>query len=471
MNNQSIYQNKNQNKKLKYISSDCGSGKTYQLIQKTKNSSDNVIIVQGTQKLCNQTYTDFADKELVKLLISNEVLNVYDSVVDFLLNPTHRVLIICDITFLQIKDISLLKNWKIYLDDVVSFHQFKNVNTEQKYLVENHLFDSYEAVGINHITAKPVTDFDDEVIAAAAGVFKFVKRYDHFLFNSGFFEKIGATDQYKKSKDQLQIMSWVNVQRFIGLDITFMAHDFENTLIYLASPDSFEVTTLSGLRTRDISVEKRMRVHYFSDIPLTRSLRDNSPEQFEKVLEWINTNVNKFIFTCNSDQPSDLLNGTYIAPKSRGDNEYQDFHIAVWLASMKPSNIEAKQVDLMFKINRTQITQAREYEELYQFVQRTSLRKYECDNVVDIYVFDKQQALSLSSSPIFIDLEIEVSNSVGGEIFEPLNMSNSEKQAFKRVKNFKTKDEFDMWMNKKAQAAMDSRVRTHFYSKWNSINK
>ncbi|CQI92615.1 Uncharacterised protein [Yersinia rohdei] len=452
---------------FKFVSSDCGSGKTYKLIQKTKASTEKVIIVQGTQKLCNQTYNDFADPIMVKLIISDEVQNVYDSVVDFLLNPSHRVLILCDVTFLQIKDISLLKSWKIYLDDVVSFHKFKNVNTEQKELVEKHLFHSYEGVSDNHVTAKPVTDFDDEVVAGAAGVFKFVKQYDYFLFNAGFFEKIGATDQYKRTKDQLQVMSWVNLNRFSSLDITFMAHDFENTLMFLSSPESFEATTLSGLRSRSKPVEQRMRVHYFSDVPLTRSLRDNSPEQFEKVLTWVNANVPKYIFTLNSDQSKDALNGTYITPKSRGDNEYQDYNAAVWLASMKPSNIEVKQVELMFKINRHQITQAREYEELYQFVQRTALRNFESDEEVDVYVFDKQQALSLSNNPFFIDLGIEVTNSVKvGSTFEPLHMTNSEKQAYKRIKNFTTKGSFDSWMNKKSQLSMSNRVREHFYSKW-----
>lgn len=457
--------NKTIYKKLKYITADCGAGKTFQLIQQVKSCTEKFIIVQGTQKLCKQTYDDINDSSLAKIIISDEVSNVYESVVEFLMNTTHRVLIVCDVTFLQIKDTTLLKNWKIFLDDVVNFHNFKNINTEQKGLVEDHIFHSFEAIGNNHVTAKPVYDFSDEIVESAAGVFNFVKQYDYFLFNAGFFEKVGATDSYKKTKDQLQIMSWVNLNRFIGLDITFMAHDFEKTLVYLSSPESFEQAYFPSLRSRSKPLQERMRVFYFSHIPLTRSLRENSPEQFEKVIAWINDNVTDYIFTVNSDQNTKILNGKYLKPKSRGINDYINVSNAVWLASMKPSRLEQRQVELMFNITSQQITNSREYEELYQFVQRTALRHYESDSIVNVYVFDKEQAHSLSDNPTFIDLGIEVSNSS----FEPLNMTNTEKQAFKRIKNFSTKEEFDKWMNKKSQLAMSDRVRGHFISKWNAL--
>ncbi|CNE94994.1 DEAD/DEAH box helicase family protein [Yersinia enterocolitica] len=460
---------------FKFISSDCGSGKTYQLIKLILNSTGKYIIVQGTKMLCEQTFSELGNS--AKIITSNQSNNVYEDVVEFLLNPTHRVLVMTDTTFLQIKDISLLKQWQIYLDDIVAFHHFATPNTTQKALIENELFYSFEVVGDNHVTAKPVTQFDDVVLENASKAFSFVKQYDHFLFNAGFFEKVGGTDIYKKEKDQLQVMSWVNLERFSGLNITFMANDFENTLVYLSSPESFTPSFLP-LRERSTPLRDRLRVYYFSEIPLTASLRENSPEQFEKVLEWVNSNVTEFIFTVNTDVKdkmqkgtiTKLTNGIYVPPKSRGSNAYKEYKNAVWLASMKPSPVETKQCELMFNLSFSQLVQAREKEELYQFIQRSNLRVFESDEVVEVYVFDKEQALSLSTSPIFIDLKIEKTNSNKVEsTFEPLNMSEKEKSAFKRVKNFKTKDEFDKWMDKPAQKTMKDGVREHFTTKWNSL--
>ncbi|MEI9855133.1 hypothetical protein [Enterobacter mori] len=463
-----MYNNLSKNK-MKFISGDCGSGKTHSLVQQILRTPDNYIVVQGTLHLTQQTAKDLG--EVAKLITSVTSKNVHEDMIEFLLNPTHRVLIITDIAFLKIRDITLLQKWKIYLDDVVSFHHFATPNTNQKSLIENELFHSFEAVGDNHVTAKPVTDFDDVVLENAAKAFAFVQQYDHFLFNARFFEKVGGTNQYKQEKDQLQVMSWVNLKRFMGLDITFMANDFENTLVYLSSPESFECTTLS-LRQRTVPLNQRMRVHYFSDVPLTASLRSNSPEQFEKVLAWVRENLTDYIFTVNSDQSEKVLNGKYVPPKSRGINDYKNYTKAVWLSSLKPSNVEVKQCELMFGLTYEQIVQAREKEELYQFVQRTKLRDYKSDEVVDIYVFDKEQALSLSDTPIFIDLGIEVTNSAKSvSTFVPLNLSTSQKKAYQRIslEHFPTIELFNKWMNKKAQLVLNEQQRAHFVSKYNSL--
>ncbi|RYA78338.1 type III restriction endonuclease subunit R, partial [Enterobacter cloacae complex sp. 4DZ1-17B1] len=132
------------------------------------------------------------------------------------------------------------------------------------------------------------------------------------------------------------------------------------------------------------------------------------------------------------------------------------------LSSLKPSNVEVKQCELMFGLTYEQIVQAREKEELYQFVQRTKLRDYKSDEVVDIYVFDKEQALSLSDTPIFIDLGIEVTNSAKSvSTFVPLNLSTSQKKAYQRIslEHFPTIELFNKWMNKEAQLVLNEQQR------------
>lgn len=101
---------------MKFISGDCGSGKTHSLVKQILRTPDNYIVVQGTLHLTQQTAKDLG--EVAKLITSVTSKNVHEDIIEFLLNPTHRVLIITDIAFLKIRDMTLLQKWKIYLDDV-----------------------------------------------------------------------------------------------------------------------------------------------------------------------------------------------------------------------------------------------------------------------------------------------------------------------------------------------------------------
>lgn len=57
--------------KFKYVSAECGSGKTTSLcnminnVLNTKGSTDNFIIVQNTQKLAQQTVKNFKNYKLI----------------------------------------------------------------------------------------------------------------------------------------------------------------------------------------------------------------------------------------------------------------------------------------------------------------------------------------------------------------------------------------------------------------------
>jgi superfamily II DNA or RNA helicase len=75
-------------KKLKYISSDCGSGKTHTLIQQIKRTDDRYIIVQGTLQLVEQTHNDLG---IVSKMITSRSCteSVEKDLHTFLLNPTH----------------------------------------------------------------------------------------------------------------------------------------------------------------------------------------------------------------------------------------------------------------------------------------------------------------------------------------------------------------------------------------------
>lgn len=447
-----------------YISEDCGAGKTYALIEQIKRTDDRYILVQGTLQLVQQSTEQLGT--IAKVITStSHTESVEKDLHAFLLNPTHRVLVITDKAFLRISDLTLLRQWKIYLDDVVNFHTFNVINTDKKYEVENQLFKDFTKLSDQYFTAKAVTEFDDDLVRAMATCFGFVQDYDHFVMNSNFFAKIGKVgnqDVYSTESKQLTVLAWVDIAKYQNLDITFMANRFEDTLIYKGNPGLFKRVVLPGLRQRKVPVSERLKVYYFSEERYSRSYREQNPDALPKVAEWINSNVTEYFYTANDDNRG-ILNGQYIKPISRGMNTYQDYTRCVWLASMKPSPVESKQLELMFKITKEEIVQAREKENLYQFVNRSNLRDYSSTSVVEVYVFDREQALSLTDNVEYIDVGIEST-----EKFEPAKLSDADYKRMGKItmKRFPDRSTFDTWMDSAVNAHLNSLQREKFYKKF-----
>ena len=76
----------------------------------------------------------------------------------------------------------------------------------------------------------------------------------------------------------------------------------------------------------------------------------------------------------------------------------------VWLACMRPSETEAKQCELFFRIDGEAIHLAREYESLHQFVLRGISRNFDSTETQTVYVFDEWQASYLTDNIEYIDL-------------------------------------------------------------------
>jgi len=428
-----------------------------------KQSTERFIIVQSTKQLIEQTALNLSDISCT--ITSDYSNNVSNEVVEFLKKPKQRILILSEKAFLTILDITLLENWHIILDDVVEFHTYRQINTEKKYMVEHELFTDFEDISSHYVTAKPITDFDDDLVRAGASEFSFLKQNDHFIMNSSFFEKsgkIGDHDVYNNKCNQLTTTAWVNIEKYKNLNITFMANRFTNTLIYRANPSLFEETTLPGLRKRTVPVNDRLKVYYFSKQRFTRALRSKNPDALQKAVAWINQNVKKKYFYTTNTSTGKILNGDYIKPVSRGMNTYQDYTTCVWLASMKPSPVESKQLELMFGLSREQIIQARELENIYQFVNRSNLRDYSSEQVIEVYVFDEEQARSLSTNIQYIDVGIDDEC----EQYVPLALNNTKKQRLKRIKQKKlSSEEFEAWLTSSTNDDLSSREREHFRNK------
>ncbi|MCL7707438.1 hypothetical protein M8368_29155, partial [Enterobacter kobei] len=99
-----------------------------------------------------------------------------------------------------------------------------------------------------------------------------ISENDIFIMNSDYFND--------PEKVQLSILGWKELRKYIGLPVTFMGANFENSLIYKAGSEFFEQTSLNVLQQRKIPLAERLKVYYFSEnIKLSKTWKDRNPSQ------------------------------------------------------------------------------------------------------------------------------------------------------------------------------------------------
>ncbi|KAB0981012.1 type III restriction endonuclease subunit R, partial [Cronobacter sakazakii] len=115
--------------KFKYVSAECGSGKTRAIckIINESESTEKYILVQNTQELIKQTAKQINNCEYIITDTVPKDESVISSVIEFLSSGSNKTLIITDKTFFKIPR-ELLSNWNVYIDDVTNFHSFQNIN-------------------------------------------------------------------------------------------------------------------------------------------------------------------------------------------------------------------------------------------------------------------------------------------------------------------------------------------------------
>lgn len=405
--------------KLFCNSGPCGSGKTTALFKIMKaNPEMKFMLVQGTKVLIEQSkQTLLSEYEITATAIysnGEEGDNVMDRITNFLQEPTSKVIIITDKAFWNLST-SLLDGYRIYLDDVVSFSSFKVINEKEwnmKNLVTSQVFNelkdvigSIDSEGIATYVTATKKEQEGELHKSIQKQFSITEQNDKFFMNNSWFKD--------RAVKQLTILAYKDLTKYLGLNITFMANDFDNTIIYQAYSDLFEKVDLN-LRTRTIPVQDRLVVKYFSKEKLSATWKAGNPKKLKKIYDYLNNELNgtDFYWTNNKkDGDQNTLLGQFISPDSRGLNKFQDHSVCVWLASMKPNPSEAACLKHAFGISGAQIVQAREFETLHQFVMRGVVRNYDSAEIQTVYVFSEEQAKSLVSNPKYIDLGIDGSQS------------------------------------------------------------
>ncbi|WP_139724529.1 type III restriction endonuclease subunit R [Aeromonas dhakensis] len=391
---------------LKYIMIPCGGGKTFWMCTLVSSDrSKKTIIVHNTIALITET-----QKQLMQMGCNSTAItsandpNVMDQVMNFHQNPSTDVLIITDKTFWRLST-SVLKEYRIFLDDVTAVSDFNTHNDngkEVKNFIIIKLFSERTDVKGNasYITAVK-QDVQGDFEKSIKEQFSITDFNDKFVFNKEWFDD--------PEKVQLSVLAYKDLNKYKNLDITFMANDFENTMVYLAYPDLFTEVKIDA-RKRTVQLKDRLVVKYFSkNKELTKTWKDSNQDKLKKVYDHLNIELNgkSYYWTKNKSDTNYSLTGTFISPDSRGLNSYQHMNTCVWLACMKPSEVERVCLEDVLGITRDQITQARELEVLHQFVLRGVSRDFNSTEIQTVYVFDEVQAYSLSDNPQYVDLGLD----------------------------------------------------------------
>ncbi|MBN7765274.1 DEAD/DEAH box helicase family protein [Pectobacterium brasiliense] len=392
--------------RLKYVSAPCGSGKTTAICNIINNSTEKHILVQNTQELIKQTANEISDcKYIITESVSKDE-NVINSVIDFLTTPYKSTLIITDKTFFKIP-LELLSCWNVYIDDVTNFHSFQNINegsADIKNVIRNSLIHKVQSLDDRnmYIAAERNPDIQGDVVRNILNQLSVLNENDLFIMNNEYF-----TDA---EKVQLNITAWKDLNKYKEFPITFLGANFEKSLIYKGNKELFQSTELEGLRTRTVELKDRLKVFYFSkNIKLSKTWKANNPDKVQIIYDYLDVELEgqDFYWTKNKSDTRRLHSGTEISPDARGFNQYRHFSKCVWLACMRPSETEAKQCELFFKIDGEDIHIAREYESLHQFVLRGISRDFDSTETQIVYVFDEWQARSLTDNIEYVDIGID----------------------------------------------------------------
>ncbi|MGY3929315.1 Uncharacterised protein [Aeromonas encheleia] len=432
--------------KLKFISSDCGSGKTKAMVELINSDKVKTIVTQNTIKLMEQTHQYIKDSILICSTNVGSDECVMDRVVEFLKSPTHKVLIISDKSFSNIS-VSLLQSWRIFVDDVTTFSDFKNINEidpDMKKIVQNKVFSSVEVFGddANFITAQKTNNKGDLLVNLTKS-FSIVESNDKFFMNSSWF--------LEAEKIQLGITAFRDMSKYLGFDITFMANNFEKSTVYLAHPELFEKIKLEGLSTRVIPVKERLKVFYFTKRILSKTWKDANPNELKKVYDHLSHELPEKYYWTNNNSDTLSLSGTKISPDARGINSLQSYDTCVWLACMRPNPVDVIHSKYAFGIDGEQLVVAREHENIYQFVNRGVVRDYDSSEIQTVYVFSEEQALSLVDKPEYIDLGLD--NNEPKKVGAPVKLVTVPNSVNANISRYKkenpTLEQFRAWVLKK----------------------
>ncbi len=406
---------------LKFISTKCGSGKGLHM-QKEINEGISTghqihhIIVQSTKVLLEQFYK-YLEHLYPEMIVSEDDFssNLLASINTALACTEPKVLMITDKMFYRI-DPNRLMGWRVWIDDCTkSFDLMIRgisksdrdgiINIYNKMFITGTEYLKISGIENDPVNKKYKSALINDEIKLSADVELLQEQYRKLKF----FHHIAVLEDSLNGKaDQLVIAGWYDLTRYVdaGINITYLANDFENSLLYKRWSHLFSEVKLPLDYEKINANDSRIDVKYFFDT--TKNDKGLSKEQLkkncaniEKVQKWISDNVpaDSYYWTTN-DKSTFRLPGARVPVVTRGLNGYTGYNTCVFMVACNAHPQAEEYLNDLFDLTREDALKEFETEQFYQFVYRTCVRNYESTERVTVYVYDDGIANSIPSGSV-----------------------------------------------------------------------
>jgi len=152
------------------------------------------------------------------------------------------------------------------------------------------------------------------------------------------------------------------------------------------------------------SGQPKVRLHYFCDAHIgTTTFWSQSEGRWPlvKICDWLTDNVPNLGYWSGNEIVQVLFDhrvaGEAVKPKAAGLNRLRHHRSCAYLYSSKPVSADAPLMSL-FGMTKQQIMEAREHEDIVQFVYRGAIRDPAYSGDYDVYLYHRDQAVAVADA-------------------------------------------------------------------------
>jgi hypothetical protein len=315
-------------------------------------------------------------------------------------------------------DLSSFDGWTLVIDEVPSIFESKAVVSGLSWPVLKTHFRIVQGDELNTVMSSEASratnaDFSRDSMTSALATFHrrvSGEQYDVYTDVSEW-DRLAVEPNWRWSS----FWSPVKLQAFRSVKI--LAHGFDRSLTFAA----FQARNPELVWCRDerpttrTFARRKMTIHFFArGHRASRGLFDTVTGKgyLQTVARWIKRDLDgeDQIWTCNdADLKSlNLMSGLRLSPRQAGSNRYQAIHAVSAIYTAKPDPAECQVLET-FGIDTNTAIATREYETLYQFIGRSSVRDASSTRGVRVFVYDRDQATYLAEafgSAGYVDVEL-----------------------------------------------------------------
>lgn len=479
--------------KIKFYTSPCGQGKSYQAAQRMIDQPgrylvvrDRVVAIQQYRKLLN----DMAATADIHVPVYNIVatkgqsvrLQVEDIPTDY--NHYDHVIVMITHRAMMMSDFSAFHGWSIIIDETPVVLDRQDLQTSQS----RDFFERNYALETIHKSWASVTLTRDGWDTTPADL----ERDDCFRMLRTFHDRVTASTPLPDDHDVRMsrrahkqessrravignLLDWSDMEdgrrwtwwslwsphqleAFTSVEI--MANGFDKSMTFQMLRNlnpSVEWEEVKLKSTREFA-HRTVRIEYFAEKhAASQSLFETEAGQanLKSIASYLQGRDQIWMANERHEEHLDGMAGLKLSPLQAGSNEFAKYHNATAIYCAKPS-AETRAVMSLLGVDAEIWTHSQEFEPILQFMCRTSVRDPLSTDTVTLTVYDKDQASYLAKyfgDQPYCDVELE-------RVIVPMKdekRNRGRKTVDKSVEEAKAKEKADR--EKRAAAAVIRRAK------------